>query len=389
MTKKIPQLADMFKQLIATSSVSCTQPHWDQSNLDVIHLLERWLKDLGFKTQVLPLPNDPKKANLVATLGSGPGGLVLAGHSDTVPYDQKLWHSDPFSLTETNDKWYGLGTSDMKGFFPIAMEAAKAFLDKKLKHPLIILATADEETSMAGARALTQQNAFSIAGVNQPRYAVIGEPTNMKPIRMHKGIMMERVQIKGQSGHSSDPTLGSNALDAMHNVLGKLIAYRQQLQQKHQSPYFDVNVPTLNLGCIHGGDNPNRICGHCELQFDLRALPGMNNAELRDEIAQLLTPVEQEFQVKLEVDSIFDGIPAFSTEEESDIVKTTEKLTSNKSESVAFATEAPFLQSMGIETLVLGPGDIAQAHQPNEYLDLNRIKPMVNVLQQLINRFCL
>ena len=194
MRPSTPDLLTMLTELIATPSVSCTAAHWDQSNLGVIEKLETWLSALGFQTEVMAIPGHPQKANLIATLGSGPGGLVLSGHTDTVPFNAELWNSDPFRLTEKEGRFYGLGTCDMKGFFPIAIEAARKFADQALQQPLIILATADEESSMSGARALAE------AGRPKARYAVIGEPTSLRPIYMHKGIMMEQVRIKGSAG---------------------------------------------------------------------------------------------------------------------------------------------------------------------------------------------
>ena len=156
----------MLAALIATPSVSCTDPALDLSNRGVIDQLAEWLTDLGFACEIMEVL--PGKANLIATLGSGPGGLVLAGHTDTVPYDQGKWQHNPFRLTEADGCFYGLGTADMKGFFPIAIEAAREFLDTPLKAPLIILATCDEECSMSGARALVD------AGRPAARFAVIG-----------------------------------------------------------------------------------------------------------------------------------------------------------------------------------------------------------------------
>jgi acetylornithine deacetylase len=186
-----------LSQLVATPSVSSTDPLWDQGNRAVIDLLAGWLSDMGFRTEIQEVAADGVKANLIATLGSGPGGLVLAGHTDTVPFDEGRWQSDPLGLTERDNRLYGLGSTDMKGFFPLAIAAAGAFLDKPLKQPLILLATADEESSMNGARAL------AAAGRPKARAAIIGEPTSLRPVRMHKGIMMEAVRVTGKAGHSS------------------------------------------------------------------------------------------------------------------------------------------------------------------------------------------
>ncbi|WP_372831035.1 acetylornithine deacetylase [Pontibacterium sp.] len=378
-----PDIVTMLAELIASPSVSCTNPSLDQSNLDVIEKLETWLSNLGFKTEVMPIPGAPNKANLIATLGSGPGGLVLSGHTDTVPYNDELWASNPFRLTEKDNRFYGLGTCDMKGFFPLAITAAKKFLEQPLQQPLIILATADEESSMNGARALAE------AGKPKARYAVIGEPTGLRPVYMHKGMMMESIRIKGSAGHSSDPSLGANALEAMHSVLGKLIDFRQELQRDYSNSNFTVSVPTLNLGCVHGGDNPNRICGHCDLEYDLRPLPGMNLNNLRETVAQRVKPLEQEFGVQITSESLFPGIPPFQNDASSELVQTAEKLTGYTAQSVAFGTEAPFLQDLGMDTIVMGPGSIDQAHQPDEYLAFDQIKPTVAILEQMIAKYCL
>lgn len=382
MNTPVPGLIEMLQRLVATPSVSSVSPEFDQSNRAVIDILAGWLETLGFAVEVMPLPERPEKANLIATLGAGPGGLVLAGHTDTVPFDADRWRSDPFVLTEADDRLYGLGTADMKGFFPLAIEAARRFEARQLRSPLIILATADEESSMEGAEALVA------AGRPRGRYAVIGEPTGLRPVRMHKGIMMEAIRLTGRSGHSSDPSLGVNALEGMHGVLGEILAWRTELQAAHRNPLFQVEVPTLNLGHIHGGDNPNRICGRCELHIDLRPLPGMALDELRGELVRRLERRLADSRLELEIFPLFKGTPAMETPAASALVQTAERLTGHGAEAVAFCTEGPYLQALGMETLILGPGDIDQAHQPDEYLALDRVRPTVDLLEQLIGRFC-
>ncbi|MBB3170004.1 acetylornithine deacetylase [Simiduia aestuariiviva] len=371
-----------LSQLVALPSVSCATPRLDTSNRAVVELLANWLSDLGFTCELQPLPDQPHKANLIATRGSGPGGILLSGHTDTVPYDAHSWAQDPFSLTEREDRLYGLGATDMKGFFPVVLAALRATDLHKLQAPITIIATADEETSMAGARAL------ALRGGLQARAAIIGEPTGLRPIRMHKGIMMEAVHVRGHSGHSSDPALGNNALDAMHRVMSELQAFRTELQSQHHHPGFHVQVPTLNLGCIHGGDNPNRICGDCELQFDLRSLPGMNNAELHEQIARRLEPLAIELDVDIRLRALFDDVPAFEQSAHSELVKACESLSGFGAVSAAFATEAPFLQQLGMETVVLGPGSIDQAHQPNEFIPLAQLSPAAGIIRQLIEHYC-
>ncbi|WP_101758466.1 acetylornithine deacetylase [Oceanicoccus sp. KOV_DT_Chl] len=383
MSQPIPSLLTMMHELLSEISVSSTSAQWDTGNRRVIDKLAGWLNSLGFQCEIIPLTNRGNKANLIATLGSGPGGLVLAGHTDTVPFNEERWDMNPLALTEQDNKLFGLGSTDMKGFFPIAIEAAKSFLEQPLQQPLIILATADEESSMDGARELAAQ------GRPKARVAVIGEPTDLKPIRMHKGIMMEAITVVGRAGHSSNPALGNNAMEAMHVVMSDLLAFRAQLQQRYNNPLFDVAVPTLNLGCIHGGDNPNRICGQCELHFDLRALPGMDNSEIRYEIEQRLKPLAAQLNVNISLRSLVKHIQPFEQNPDSELVKYAEQLTGHSAAPVAFATEAPFMQQLGMDTIVMGPGSIDQAHQPNEYMALNQVQPAVDLLRQLIARFCL
>jgi acetylornithine deacetylase len=373
----------MFTELIGAPSMSSVSPAFDTSNRAVIELLAGWLEPLGFKVEILPLPSQPHKANLIATLGSGPGGLVLAGHTDTVPYDEGRWQHDPFRLTEQDNRLYGLGTSDMKGFFALAIEAARVFVRQPLQQPLILLATADEESSMDGAKALVE------LGRPRARYAVIGEPTGLRPVNAHKGILMEAITLTGQSGHSSDPSLGVSALEGMYRVIGDLLSWRESLQAQYRDERFSVPVPTLNLGHIHGGDNPNRICGCCELHIDLRPLPGMELEELRATLNRRLHALLGETRLGWEVRHLFEGTPALHTPKSSALVEAAERLTGHDSEAVAFCTEGPYLKQLGMETIILGPGDIAQAHQPDEYLALERLQPTVALLQGLIRRFCL
>ncbi len=382
MSRQAPRLQSMLEGLIATPSVSSITPAMDQGNRAVIDLLADWLESAGFRTELMPLPGHPPKANLIATLGAGSGGLVLSGHTDTVPCDPERWRHDPFRLTEDSGRLYGLGTADMKSFLALAIEAARSLKSKDLQHPLVILATADEESSMNGARALAD------AGKPLGRYAVIGEPTSLRPVRTHKGVMGVAIRLIGRTGHASDPSLGTNALDGMHEVMSEIIAWRRGLAGRFSHPAFPVPHPTVNLGHIHGGDNPNRICGECELHIDLRVLPGLDMGELRGELAQRVKAVAEQRGLGWELTELFPGIPPTETPADSAIVRAGEALTGHAAEAVSFGTEAPFLNRLGAETIVLGPGNIAQAHQPDEYLEAARIPPTLELLRALISRFC-
>lgn len=378
-----PNMREMIARLIETPSVSSVNPAEDLGNRGVIEALAEWLADLGFHAEIQDIADAPGKANLIATLGRGEGGLVLAGHTDTVPYDHGRWQSDPFRLAERDGKLYGLGTSDMKSFMALAAEAARGLREQDLQRPLVILATADEESSMSGARALLD------AGRSLGRHAVIGEPTGLVPKRLHKGVMMESIRVIGRSGHSSDPSLGLNALEGMASVLNALLAWREELQQRYRKDEFKVPVPTLNLGHIHGGDNPNRICPEVELHIDIRPLPGMSLEELRHELDRRVRDALRASPWQVELRALFPGLPPMETAATAPIVRAAERLTGSEAGAAGFGTEGPFLTSLGSDVVILGPGDIDQAHQPDEYVRLDRLSPTVDLLRRLIDEFCI
>jgi acetylornithine deacetylase len=217
---------------------------------------------------------------------------------------------------------------------------------------------------------------------------MIGEPTSLRPINAHKGMMMEAIHLLGRSGHSSNPAYGISALEGMHNVITSIKLWRDELQSEYRDERFALPVPTLNLGHIHGGDNPNRICGHCELHIDLRPLPGMNIAELQNSLKLRVEESIKDSGLSVNIDHLFGGIPAMETPATAAIIQAAEKLTGHSAESVAFGTEGPFLQQLGMDTVILGPGDIAQAHQPDEYLELDQLNPARSLIQQLVRQLC-
>ncbi len=382
MTVKTPGFESMLAGLVNLPSVSSTRAELDQGNLNVIHTLANWVGSLGFTTEVIPLPDKPGKGNLIARLGSGDGGLVLAGHTDTVPFDANLWQSDPLTLKATDDAWFGLGACDMKGFFPLAIEAASAFRAEDLKALLTIVATSDEESSMAGARLLAERSELKATGT------IIGEPTGLTPVFAHKGIMMLSIHLQGSSGHSSDPGLGNNALDAMYAVMGELIALRTELAKAHRNPAFHVQVPTLNLGCLRAGDNPNRICGHAELQIDLRLLPGMDVEFIEATLRERVERVAAEYGTPCTITQFYPPIPPFATDPNGELVQCLTSLSARAPCSVGFGTEGPFFQTLGMETVIFGPGSIDQAHQPNEFLSRKQVAEGKEILTRCIERFC-
>ncbi len=380
--KSLPNFSQAISQLIALPSISSSQASWDQSNQQVIDLLAAWFETLGFSINVQMVPNAVGKYNLLAKLGSGQGGLLLAGHSDTVPFDEDRWLSDPLKITDRDNKLFGLGSCDMKGFFAFILQACLKIDPAKLTKPLYVLATADEETTMAGARFFANNSEI------KPDVAIIGEPTNLVPVVMHKGHMSHKITIKGQAGHSSQPSNGVNAIEIIHQVISQLFKLKEQLENNYQNTAFDVQAPTLNLGAIHGGDNANRICGHCELDIDIRSLPGMKDSDLVAWLAEILAPIAKKYPGRLTITELDPSSPSFEQASESELVLTSEKFSGHKCCAVNYATEAPFIQQLGCQTIVMGPGSIKQAHQPNEYLAHSEIIKTEQLLARLIKHYC-
>lgn len=373
---------ESYETIISCPSISAFDPNIDQTNKPLIEILSNWFSELGFTITIQAVPETRNKVNMLAKIGSGEGGLLLCGHSDTVPCDAGTWQSDPFKVKQTDGKLYGLGSCDMKGFFAFILEALKTIPLAKLTKPLYVLATADEETSMAGARFFAQQQLIA------PDMAIIGEPTELIPIYKHKGHIAQSLNIKGKSGHSSDPDKGVNAIEIMYQAIGQLMDLQSRLKNQFRDPAFSVPQVTMNLGHIHGGDGENRICGHCRLNFDMRVVPELNDQQALALIDEALAPVFAKFPNRLTLDLMYPAAPAFACRDEQNILALAEQLTGKKFQSANYATEAPFINQLGCDTIVLGPGSIEQAHQPDEYISLDYVNPTVTILQQMINKVC-
>lgn len=379
----LPPALEMVRKLVATPSVSSPDDRFDQSNRGVIDLVADWAAEIGFAVRIEALSGRSGKANLIATLGEGDEGLVLSGHTDTVPYSAERWTDDPFVLTERDGKLHGLGTADMKGFFAAALHAIARFEAGELRHPITLLGTADEESTMNGARALAEH------GERFGRYAIIGEPTGLRPVRKHKGVFYVQVRVGGEAGHASNPSLGVNAIEGLQRVLAALQSWRDAIGQRHRDDEFEVPTPTLNFGRIRGGDSPNRICAECALDLDIRLLPGMARAavvaELRDVVGNALRGGPWTFDVR----ATGAYADAFAGPSDTEFAGAVETLCGCSAATALFGTEAPFLAELGLQTLILGAGDIAVAHQPDEYVTIAAIERATDLYASLIQRFCI
>ncbi len=378
----LPSQVDMIRQLIATPSVSSPDARFDQSNRGVVDLVAEWAEALGFSVRVDALPGEAGKANLVARLGSGDEGLVLSGHTDTVPYDAARWTDDPFALSERDGKLFGLGTADMKGFFAAALHAIARFQPSDLKRPITLLGTADEESTMDGARALAE------SGERLGRYAIIGEPTGLRPIRKHKGVFYVRVTIGGRAGHASNPALGVNAIDGLQLALPALQAWHRTIGERYRDDDFEVPTPTLSFGRVTGGDSPNRICAECALHIDIRLLPGMERTAIIAELAEVVANALDGGAWTHEVGAVGGYADPFGGPSDAAFTNEVETLCGCSATSAMFGTEAPYLAELGLQTLVLGAGDIAVAHQPDEYVTIAAIERATDVYANLIQRYC-
>jgi acetylornithine deacetylase len=379
----LPPAVEMVRKLVATPSVSSPDDRFDQSNRGVVELVAEWAAELGFEARIEALPGQPGKANLIATLGQGDDGLVLSGHTDTVPYNAERWTDDPFVLTERDGKLHGLGTADMKGFFAAALPAIARFEPRDLRSPITLLGTADEESTMDGARALVAR------GESLGRYAIIGEPTGLRPIRKHKGVFYVQVIVGGRAGHASNPALGVNAIEGMQLVLAALQLWRDTIGDRHHDDEFEIPRPTLNFGRITGGDSPNRICDECRLDLDLRLLPGMERAAVVAEIDEVVAHALEGGPWTFDVMATGAYADAFAGPTDAGFCGAVETLCGCSARTALFGTEAPFLAELGLQTLILGAGDIAVAHQPDEYVTMAAIERATEVYASLIQRFCI
>ena len=364
------------------------------SNLQMVDFLCEALEGMGLAVEV-HASDDGGKANVFATLGAPDvGGLMLAGHMDVVPVEGQDWHTDPFTLTEADGKLYGRGTADMKSFIAQAIVAAEAVRAKSLKLPLHLVFTYDEEVGCLGAAHLMERLAANDHVM--PKCAVVGEPTNFAVFRMHKGFHSARVSVRGVEGHSSKPGKGANAIYQAALVINKLMEVEQE-RKGHRSmeEFFEIPYTTLNVGVMGGGTALNIIPNHAEVVFEYRTMPGEDADyvinQIRGYVAEVLLPnfKKQQPDVDIRIEPRTRGRPMM-TPAGAEIETIALELTGNPSSSAApYYTEGAIYNEAGIPTVICGPGDIDQAHRPNEYVTRAQLEGGVSFLGRLIERVCL
>lgn len=369
--------ADLLGRLVSFDTTS------SESNL----ACAEFICDYGGRGERLPSP-DGRKANVLLRFGPPPtgdrAGLLLSGHMDVVPAGEGGWSSDPFRLTDRGDRLVARGACDMKGFLALALNVARQA--GSLGAPLVLLFTYDEEVGTLGARHFVET--FPDPG-SLPASAIIGEPTELRVVRMHKGHLKMRVTMEGRSAHSGYPHLGRNAIEAMARVLVALRGLRHQLEQEggpNAAAFPEVPFVPLNVGCIHGGTAVNVVPDRCVLDFGIRLLPGMERDPLVERIRAKIEAAAGPdiFRVETTGESPPMLLPAGAR-----IHEELRRLVGQRTEaSVSFATDAGWLATAGIDCAIFGPGSIEEAHKPDESVPKADLRGARGVLERAVERFC-
>jgi acetylornithine deacetylase len=376
----------MLSRLIAFPTVS------RDSNLELIH----YVRDLlaPYEAEIRLTHDDARgKANLFATFGPrGEPGIVLSGHTDVVPTEGQAWDTNPFEMVEKDGQLYGRGACDMKGFLACVLASVPEIVRRGLKIPLHLAFTYDEEVGCIGVGRLIAD--LKRAGI-RPRSCIVGEPTEMRPVIAHKGKKGYRCTVRGLAGHSAYAPHGVNAVE----YAAEAIAFLKQLARRHRDkgPYdrgFDIAHTTVHTGLIRGGTALNVIPHECAFDFEFRHLPGDDPdrllKEFRDYVTSRLEPEMHAIHAAagFTIEPLSE-IPVLDTGPEAEVVALAQELAGDRDfGKVSFATEGSQFQRAGISTVVCGPGSIAQAHKPNEYVTLDQITRCEAFLRRLMERMC-
>jgi acetylornithine deacetylase len=358
-----------------------------ESNLPLADFLADYLDRPGVHV-ARNLSADGAKTNLVVAIGPETDdreGLVLSGHMDVVPAEEIDWRSDPFTLTESGDRYVGRGTADMKGFLALAANRLAAADASALRRPLALLFTYDEEVGTLGARRFTE-TFTPIARL--PRHVVIGEPTALRVVRAHKGMVRLRLEFTGRAAHSGYPHLGRSAIEPAARAIVALSVLRRELEAErpaHGEAFPAVPFVALNVGTVAGGSAANVIPDRCEVHLGIRVLPGMTVDDVAARVrAAVTSAVEEPFALEPVSES-----PAMLLDPDAPIHRALcEAVGQREPHSVMFASDAGWLQRAGFESVLFGPGSIEVAHQPNEFLPVEEFRRAGEVLDGLIHRSC-
>jgi len=374
----------MIERLIAFDTTS------RNSNLDLIHDVRDYLKDLGVDSH-LTFDDEGRKANLYATLGpTDRGGIALSGHTDVVPIDGQDWSSDPWTVTEREGRLHGRGTCDMKSFIAIALAYAPKFLERGLNTPIHLCLSYDEEIGCMGVPRLLK---FLDSQAVKPIGCIVGEPTDMKVITGHKGKMSFRCDVRGFEAHSSLAPTAVNAVQAAAHAVVHLdgMAARKAAEGPFDNDY-DVPHTTVHVGTIQGGTAMNIVPADCNFEFEFRHLPQDDPNEMLDEVRGFIArEVEPGMQARVPGTGFTwtetSYLPSLDIAGDSDLVTMVKSLAgANATGKVAFGTEAGLFSGSGIPAVVCGPGSIAQAHKPDEFVSLEQLALCTRFMDRLLDQ---
>ncbi|MEQ8266330.1 MAG: acetylornithine deacetylase [Parvibaculum sp.] len=373
---------EMIEKLISFDTTS------HLSNLDLIEFVETYLAGHGVRSQRVA-NEDGTKANLFATLGPAdqPGGIVLSGHTDVVPVEGQDWSSDPFTVVEREGKLFGRGTSDMKSFIAIALAHVPAFLKHGPQIPVHFALSYDEEVGCLGVRPMIDG---VIRTLPKPQVVVVGEPSSMKVVNAHKSIQSYRTVVTGLESHSSATDKGVNAVMYAAELIGFLAQMAEEMRRRGDaSGRFRPPYTTVNVGPIKGGTALNIIPRTCSFLWEYRALPDLDPEEIitrfnehaERNVLPRMRDVHPGARIETHVRAQAPGlVPDEGSPGETLVMKLAQ---CNSAEAVSYGTEAGLFQLADIPTVVCGPGDIAQAHKPDEFVELSQIAECERFMQRL------
>ena len=371
---------ETLAELVAINSVSAN------TNTEITKYLQARCQSLGFDTEQFTYKNDLglEKINLVALAGDSFSKdlkieLALVGHTDTVPFDPN-W-SEATTVVERDGKLFGRGSCDTKAFIAAALTAVTQIDLKQLARPLALIFTADEEIGLLGAKHLAQLQPFRV------RYSIIGEPTSLQPIRAGKGYSLAEVIVRGREAHSAYPALGASAVFRAARLINRLEAINERLKiDIHDG--FDPPFTTLNVGMVHGGTAKNVIAGECRFTLEWRPVPTQKPTLVLDLLQDAIEDEKRsdpDFDCEVKSDRNDSG---FDTSSNSALVTFLESATGKRSGSVAFGTEGAQMTRLGSEAVVMGPGDIREAHRTGEFVPITELERCTEILKTAIQKFC-
>jgi acetylornithine deacetylase len=375
---------DYLEQLIGYPTVS------RDSNLDLIHFVRSEVEAAGASCMIIE-SEDGRKANLLATMGPADRpGILLSGHTDVVPVAGQAWTSDPFKLRRANGRLYGRGSADMKGFIACAMAMLHSAGRRKLHTPISVALSYDEEVGCIGVRRLIDMMEKMPV---RARFCIVGEPTGLKVVTAHKGKVGMRVLCKGLEAHSALAPLAVNAVYLALDLISEIRSVQSEIVASgvHDGDY-EVSYTTLHAGNITGGEVINIVPNLCSFDYEIRHIPGDDPAKIAARIEGAARRIAAEARKTFKGADIVctptTSYPSMNTAPDSDVVSFMKAITgSNSTGKISFGTEGGLFQlRLGIATVVCGPGNIAVAHKPDEYIEEEQMAACDGVLARLLDR---